>query len=258
MNKNLNVYNKVETIEKYSKQNYILKPEKTIIEIIKKNKKKDRMLDIGVGTGRTTEQFLGIFKKYIGIDYAQEMITFCKKKYKKSKNILFNKEDARNLKSIDSNSIDFTFFSFNGIDCVNYSDRIKILNEIIRVGKNDSYFAFSTHNFYNIPHLFKFQTPKNPFKWINEYKRHKGVKKYNSYKEIISKENYAEVIDGDKNNFNYKYIYIKPKYQIETLNKIGFINIEAFNLSGEIINIKKINWEKFDEPWIHFLCKINK
>ena len=112
MNINLNLYNNEKTIEKYSKQDYILKPEKKIIEIIKRNKSNNTMLDIGVGAGRTTDQFLGVFKNYIGIDYAQEMIMFCKKKYKDFKNIKFNNEDARNLESINSNSIDFTFFRY--------------------------------------------------------------------------------------------------------------------------------------------------
>jgi ubiquinone/menaquinone biosynthesis C-methylase UbiE len=258
VNKNLNLYNNEKTITKYSRQNYILSPEKKIIEIIKRNKSNNIMLDIGVGTGRTTDQYLGVFKSYIGIDYAHDMIMFCKNKYRDLKNVTFNNQDARNLESINSNSIDFTFFSFNGIDCVNYSDRTKILNEILRVGKRDSYFAFSTHNFYNIPSLFKFQTPKNPFKWVNEFKRLKGVKKHNSYDQIFSKENYAEVIDGDKNNFNYKYIYIKPQYQIKALYKMGFIDIKAFDLLGENININKTDWEKFNDPWIHFICKINK
>ena len=258
MNKNLNIYNNKETIDNYSKLKYILEPEKVILEHAKKMDFKNTMLDIGVGTGRTTDLFTDVFKNYIGIDYAQEMITYCDNKYKESKNTTFNEADARDLKFIESDSIDFTLFSFNGIDCVNYQDRIIILKEIKRVGKKDSLFAFSTHNFYNIPKLFKIQVPKNPFNWIKEYKRLKGVRAHNNFKEIFSEENYAQVIDGDKNNFDYQYVYIKPKFQIETLENMGFTDIKAFDLSGNNLSLNKIDWEKFNEPWIHFICKITK
>ena len=258
MNKNISVYNNKETINDYSKLRYILHPEKVILEHAKKMDSKHTMLDIGVGTGRTTDVFKGVFEKYLGIDYAQEMITYCNSRYRGVEDITFNKADARDLNSIKSDSIDFTLFSFNGLDCVNYQDRNVILREILRVGKEDSFFAFSTHNFHNISKLFKLQIPKNPLNWVKEYKRFRGVRTHNNLKEIIAQEYYAEIFDGDKNNFDYRYVYIKPKFQIEMLEKMGFSDVKAFDLSGNDISINKIDWKTFDEPWIHFLCKITK
>ena len=41
------------------------------------------MLDIGVGTGRTSRYFASNFNQYHGIDYSSAMIDFCRKKFKK-------------------------------------------------------------------------------------------------------------------------------------------------------------------------------
>jgi len=255
---NKNIYNNKETVKNYTDLSYVLDPEKVILGCTKKMKSKQTMLDIGVGTGRTTEIFKGVFENYIGIDYAQEMINYCANKYQGYGNMVFSEKDARDLKFIESDSIDFTLFSFNGIDCVTYQDRNVILKEIFRVGKKDSFFAFSTHNFYNIPKLFRFQVPKNPLNWVKEYKRFKGVRNHNDFKKKFAEKNYAQVIDGDKNNFDYEYVYVKPKFQIETLEKLGFSDVKAFDLSGNEISLSKTDWEKFEEPWIHFLCKITK
>ena len=38
------------------------------------------MLDIGVGTGRTTMHFAGLVKEYVGVDYSSALIQACPEK----------------------------------------------------------------------------------------------------------------------------------------------------------------------------------
>lgn len=260
MKKNNAIYNNKKTIERYKKLNYTLKPEQVIIDFISNLdiEKRGKIIDIGVGAGRTTNLFHKYFTHYIGIDYAQEMINYCNSNYRSLNNTKFIKSDARKMNFAHENSVDFSFFSFNGIDCVEFSDRIKILKEIIRIGKKDSYFAFSTHNLFNINKLFKFQTPKNPFKWLKEYQRYKGIKEHNNIDYLRSRKDYAYIFDGDNNNFNFKYTYIDPKYQVENLEEMGFEIIKIIDLSGNSLDVINTNWEEFSEPWIHFLCSIKK
>lgn len=137
-NKKLFAYNP----NRYLKEIQLQKPEQVILDKLKNKLKDMKMLDIGVGTGRTTLHFANLVKKYIGIDYSKELIDICKKRFS---NLNFKVCDARNMEIFENNSFDFILFSYNGLDCVSHEDRLKILYEIIRICKNEGYFCFSTH-----------------------------------------------------------------------------------------------------------------
>ena len=260
MRQNLNQYNSTKTINRYKKLEHILKPEKIIFDYLKnlEIEKRNLMLDIGVGAGRTSEKFSSVFKKYIGIDYAEEMIKHCNTIFNNTKNMKFVCSDARNIDFVSDDYVDFIFFSFNGIDCVSYDDRIKILTEVKRIAKKCAYFAFSTHNLNNIKSLFSYQFPKNPLKWAREYKRYIGVHNNNEYNQLATKKDYAYIFDGDNNNFNYRYVYVNPEFQIKELSNLGFEIIKIIDIDGLTINPNSVNWSKFTQPWIHFLCKVKK
>ena len=256
-NQNKDIYNKYETVYEYSKDSYILNPEKTILNKIKTLASNWKMLDIGVGAGRTTSYFAPFFKEYIGIDYSEAMISICKEKYENLTNARFFISDARKMTTFDDNTFDFILFSFNGIDCVDKNERIQILKEIHRIGKENSLFAFSIHNSYNIPKLMSFQTPKNPLKYIKEFKRYKGVRSRNPSLSNLILFDQTQIIDGDL-DFKAEYLYTKPEFQITQLNEIGFSEIQVYDLKKgkEITN--NIIQGKCTDPWIHFLCKCIK
>ena len=153
---NKKAYNSDKVVKNYTEKFFLFKGEHNLIERLKSNSNNGKMLDIGIGTGRTTHFFAKYSDKYVGIDYAANMIKFAKEKYKDKSNCSFYELDATNMSIFNDNEFDFILFSFNGLDCVTIDDRIKILKEIKRVAKNGAIFSYSTHNIYNIPKLFKF------------------------------------------------------------------------------------------------------
>jgi hypothetical protein len=153
------------------------------------------------------------------------------------------------------NSFDFVLFSFNGIDCVSYEDRLKILLNA-QVGEKWTRMAFSSHNMYNLPRL-SFQMRMNVFKWFAEYQRTKGVNEKNPDMESLMENDWAPIIDGDQ-DFNTSYIYIKPEAQIKQLQELNFINIEIFSVnSGSRIKYP-CDWSIHDDPWLYYYCTNNK
>ena len=72
-----------------------------------------KVLDLGVGAGRTTKFLMDLADEYVGIDYSQGMINACKKG--KLSKLKFFVADAQNLNFLDSNYFDFILFSYNGI-----------------------------------------------------------------------------------------------------------------------------------------------
>ncbi len=171
---NKKVYKKKRIVEIYSKHTELQKPEETIFNLLKNELPKMKMLDIGVGGGRTTLHFAKMVKEYVGIDFSKEMIDVCRKRFADYfGDISFKVYDARNLDIFKDNSFDLILFSFNGIDYVNQAERLKILAGIRRILKPNGYFCFSPHNLQSIHKLFdlkeqmifQFGLPKKIIRW---------------------------------------------------------------------------------------------
>src|SRR2546430_7085903 len=78
-----------------------------------------RMLDIGVGRGRTTAHFGSLVKEYTGIDYSPRMIEACRQQFRYAKvPFRFEVGDARDLHVFGDGVFDFILFSFNGLDAM--------------------------------------------------------------------------------------------------------------------------------------------
>ena len=102
-----------------------------------------RMLDIGVGGGRTTAYFLDRVGSYVGVDYSPELVEACRERFPGADVSL---GDARHLARFPDGSFDFVLFSFNGIDYVSQHGRHQVLAEVRRVLATGGTWMFSTHN----------------------------------------------------------------------------------------------------------------
>ena len=101
------------------------------------------VLDLGIGGGRTTAQFLPLTRDYIGIDYTPAMVETCKRKFE---GVRFEHADARDLSRFPAASFQLVVFSYNGIDAVDLEGRQQVLAEAWRVLRPGGAFFFSTFN----------------------------------------------------------------------------------------------------------------
>lgn len=103
-----------------------------------------RILDLGVGGGRTTPHLCARASKYVGVDYSPEMVDVCRRRFPE---IEFKCHDAADLSGYDDASFDAVVFSFNGIGHL-WPDltRHKCLAEVARVLVPGGRFIFSLHN----------------------------------------------------------------------------------------------------------------
>src|SRR3989338_5138826 len=127
---NQNTYKARDVVAKYSIQNHLYKHEKRILDLFRNKLRHMKMLDVGVGGGRTTYHFAPAVKEYVGIDYSDEMITACKRRFSKYKesykgNISFRLCDVRSMSIFNSNYFDFILVSANGLDYIPHDDRLK-------------------------------------------------------------------------------------------------------------------------------------
>jgi ubiquinone/menaquinone biosynthesis C-methylase UbiE len=153
--RNQQLYRLADVAAVYARESTLFAPEETILRLLSPELRSARMLDLGVGGGRTTMHFARRVREYVGADYSDTMIRACRERFAAYPNSLsFVECDARSLQMFANGSFDFVLFSCNGIDSVNHADRLTILKEVSRVGKPGGWFCFSSHNLNSGTRLF--------------------------------------------------------------------------------------------------------
>lgn len=139
---NRTVYNGGETVSYYAALEYLTPCERLLFEAYLKPGMS--VLDLGVGGGRTTPYLAGLASRYVGVDYAEEMVRACRNKFP---GLEFVQADAADLSVFDDYSFDVVVMAFNALDyVVPDSNRLRCLAEVRRVLRRDGVFLFSSHN----------------------------------------------------------------------------------------------------------------
>jgi ubiquinone/menaquinone biosynthesis C-methylase UbiE len=236
-NGNIGVYESEDVVEDYITKDDLQKPEATILNELKNKLPNMRMLDIGVGAGRTTTHFSCLVKEYVGIDYSNKMINACIKKFENCPNkISFLTADARSMNFFKNSSFDFVLFSFNGIDYADHEERMVIMSEIRRLIKPRGYFCFSTHNLNVVlKDFFSIQLSKNPKLLAiraRELLQMRLLNKGELWKAIRNpsgNQRHLMVNDG-AHNFRLKTYFITPVEQLNQLHELGYSDIKMYSL----------------------------
>jgi SAM-dependent methyltransferase len=139
---NLDTYNSPEVTAYYSSLNYLTPCERLLFdEYLSPGM---TILDLGVGGGRTTSYLSSIASRYVGADYAAEMIAACRRKFP---NLEFENVGAADLSIFAASSFDAVVMAFNSMDSVIPDEsRYRALREIHRVLKLKGVLIFSSHN----------------------------------------------------------------------------------------------------------------
>jgi SAM-dependent methyltransferase len=242
----------------YSGATGLQPPEMEILSRLRSTFSDKRILDIGVGGGRTTPFLTEISKDYHGIDYSPQMIERSKRRYPE---VDFRVCDARDLSQFRDAGFDLVFFSFNGIDYIDHTGRIRALAEIRRVLSNGGAFAFSSHNrasasrsAWNLKHLpYRINPFRRPkaflFKFI-EYKI--GIYNYVSLKKYEKRTRTYELRNDEASRYSLMTYYVYIDDQIRQLEEAGFRTCEVVSLDGKWL--KPHDYNDTTDPWVYYLC----
>jgi len=103
-----------------------------------------KVLDLGIGTGRTYPALSSLSSQYVGIDYSAAMVQAAKARFPEGD---FRVADAADMSAFESESFDAVVFSYNGIDYLHpYEQRVKAFAEMSRLLKPGGVMIFSSHN----------------------------------------------------------------------------------------------------------------
>jgi ubiquinone/menaquinone biosynthesis C-methylase UbiE len=255
---NKKTYSSAKIVAEYLKDEGLQKPEHAIFDIVKSNLSKMRMLDIGVGAGRTSECFINKVKTYTGIDYSEGMINACRKRFPVNNTVSFEVMDmSTGLKKFSNNAFDFVLISFNSIDYIGYNERMTVIKEIRRILIPGGLFCFSAHNINFIKNAdpLAIKDLATPFGLVRKmYIKSVSISNRQKLKEVDIP--YVIINDG-AHKFKLKTLYINTLHQLQDLEKTGFKGIRIFNNQGiEIVKPKEI--EENNEPFHYYLCTNTK
>lgn len=137
-----------EVVAEYASFDFLFAPERAILDAVD-GLGSMRVLDLGVGGGRTTSQLLGRAGEYVGVDLSPQMVQACRERFADwiGPRVRFAVCDATDLGEFADGSFHLVLFAFQGIDSVVEHDRrLRVLSEVRRVCADGATFAFSSDN----------------------------------------------------------------------------------------------------------------
>ncbi len=232
-------YESSHAVQEFEKLSGLQPPERAILDQIAPSLPRARMLDLGVGGGRTTAHFASRAAHYIGADYSVGMAAAAHARFREHR---FAVADARALPFSDA-SFDFVLFSFNGIDYVSHDERRRVLAEVHRVLGDGGCFAFSTHNLDNAPALLSWRPRVGVRTTLRQWK----LRRMNPPLREIRTRDWMVLQDGALHGGLQTY-YVRRDEQLRQLAAAGFRNVRVLQLDGAPAR------EGATDPWLYYLC----
>ncbi len=251
MKENAKTFSACDVVRFYAGASELQKAECTILEQMREGLAGARMLDIGVGGGRTTPHFAPAVREYVGVDYAPEMIDACRKRFADDP-WRFDVADVRALKAFTDREFDFVLFSFNGIDYIDHDDRLRALDEVRRVLRPGAPFVFSSHNMGTLGRLFAFEpcgvlaAVEGALKWAR-------LRLNNPKLDELKARPWAIVNDGSY-RFRGRTYYVRPDEQVRQLEAAGFVDIELYTLEAGLRADESACAASADS-WLYYTCR---
>lgn len=232
----------------YTRSAGLQAPEVTILNQIGPSVCGKKILDVGVGAGRTLPFLKEISNAYIGIDYSKEMIDVCRANHPGAD---LRVGDARKLSDFSDGQFDLVFFSFNGLDYVPHNDRLVILSEMNRVLAKGGYYVFSSHNkrcLYSKNDRKAVLNPFKPFATLKYLVRSfiGGYNHLRNKKHEVHTDTYS-IVNDSGHHYRLLTYYITLEQQIYQLRAAGFNGpVTAYDLEGKVAPQDDVS------PWLYY------
>jgi ubiquinone/menaquinone biosynthesis C-methylase UbiE len=219
---NKGVFEQPDVIENYVHETTLRVAERVIFERYRADYVGKRVLDLGVGGGRTAPSLAPNAARYVGIDFSERMVAACRMRFPEWN---FQWGDARDLAAFGAGSFDFVLFSWNGLDYVSNEDRQRVLAEVLRVLDRGGVFAFSSHNL-DAPAIAAWRVvlrPRSPAELARALGRaSRSIRnRLRNVSKQIRTDRYA-ILNDPTHNFGLQTYYIGAEAQIDQLRQAGF------------------------------------
>jgi SAM-dependent methyltransferase len=199
------------------------------------------VLDLGVGTGRTTWYLQPLARRYLGVDYSPGMVQSFRAAMPE---VEVRQADIRDLSELDSGSFDFVLGSSNVLDALSHFDRLSALREARRVLRTGGLFAFSSHNrgapaAFRGPRLTWSKNPVNQALHVLVYLRR--LINHSRLRRLRRSEPEYALLNDAGHDYSLLHYYIDRESQREQLERAGLRLIDVFDAEGRVADTDNID-----------------
>jgi ubiquinone/menaquinone biosynthesis C-methylase UbiE len=246
---NRTVYGKDSVATAYEQAHGLHEGEGVILEMIKPEIRGKKILDIGIGGGRTTRFLSALTTRYVAIDYSPAMVEAARRNFAISSIYCC---DARDMRRFPDDAFDFILFSFNGLDYMPHADRLAALREVYRVLAPAGVFMFSSHNrsgdAAKAPWNQKNRAWSRRFvisclKALVTMPRHWRMRRHELH------ENEYAILNDSALGYTLMTYYIDVAPQLAQLASIGFAGARAFDAHG------RPTADDRESLWVYYLAR---
>ncbi len=278
-------FERSDVVGEYTALDWLLAPEQRILEILRPSMSGGRMLDLGVGAGRTTLHFAPLVATYVGVDVSRPMVDAAAARFdaRFHRDCRFIVGDARRLPVLDTGSFDVVLFSFNGLDLVgDHPDRVACLAETARLTRQGGAFVFSSHNLdfakrrtsvtraiaealtvgvqSRAPVRRSARLLRRAVSGAVRWRRLNGAPEGLArvpYR-LISEERHRfefsrDFYDAPDERIRIRKYYVRPAEQVRQLEAAGFHGVRAFTPDGEECT-ERLDADLGEHWWLYYLC----
>lgn len=250
---NSRAYRVKRIVQAYSEEDQLQPAEERIRDELEGLLPSARMLDLGVGGGRTTGNFSGRVREYIGGDLSASMVDACRDRFGEAEERTFLVLDATNLEQFPDGRFDLVLFSFNGVDEVPEDARAQVLSEVFRVLSPNGVFVFSSHNLQTLPRLYRVTPCRGWRRCLKRFVKVALLYLVNGHPGRYRGQSSARINDG-VHRFRLRLHYVAPAAQFCQLRELGYGDIRAYRSeSGELVD--EADLPIVDDPWVYYLCR---
>jgi SAM-dependent methyltransferase len=230
----------------------IARPEVELLRRLRPELKDTRMLDMGIGGGSTSLYFAPAVKLYHGFDHVQSMVTAekaCLDDQVDPDGIFL--ADARCMGFAADGVYDLILFSGEGIDTLTEDDRMRILKEVHRVGREGAWFCFSSRNLQSLRPAAGFGT----IDFLRRLRRRMLMTVANHDLGRFLHQPAAVLFD-ETQGYQLPVHYVTPKEQVRVLKEQGFHDIRVLSTRTGLEVRDWRRWDKLVDDTLYYLCRV--
>lgn len=248
---NRKVYESEAVAGMYATLGDLFPAERILLERLGSRLAQSRMLDVGVGGGRTAVHFAPRVREYLGVDYSSAMIAGCRRRFPDPPpGMRFAVADARGLSLCADGGFDVILFSYNGLDYIGAEDRERALRELRRVAAPGAWIAFSSHN------LMSLGTPRPAPAGAGRLRailRGWALRWLNGDLRSLRRGDHA-IVHDDGCRFRLRTFYVRPSHQAAALAASGLVDVEVFGMDGR--GLPPAALDACADEWLYYLARV--
>ncbi len=248
---NLAEYEDTYSVEHYPQLEVLMPAEAALVQRHHEELGRSRLLDIGVGGGKTTVHLAPLAAEYVGIDYAAGLANATARRFP---DVRIEQGDVRDLSRFADGAFDTVVFSYNGLDYISHEDRQSALKEVRRVLTEGGLFIFSSHNReYERFHRLPWQGMRQPGRRMLRETRAalRPAARANRRRlrphEVIH-DSWA-IVNDEAHGYALLSYYVSIAEMTQQLRDSGFDQVVAHDLYGE--PAPRID----TAPWIYYTAR---